>query len=642
MLISTLPELRDLVDYCLTASIIGLDTETRPRDGVAYSGLDVRPYDGLYEDTRSRVAGVCLAYDQTQGFYVPLQHDQGNIDAPPADVLYQFRRLGCALRDKKLLAAMWNSSFDMAMLRKLLGVRRLPVGAWLDGEIMDKFLRPWAHTHGLKDTAKRVLKVEMQHFDAPMREVWVPELDVDHPLHFARRNMSMDFGALDPKDAQQYASEDARVTLAYVLSVINTELPDNTSELVALEHDFSVAVASMQRNQIGYDRPAVLAMSTDLMEGRRFLGELLAEDGLGNPASPVQVLRYLRAKGFKGEASDKAALKSAKGELRIYCSMISEYRRLDKYLSSYVTPLLNADHPSEVMGSWRAWGARSGRMSAGPAKGRKKEDVHCWSTWLPQGQPRDKRMRGLYVARKGRSLISADYSSQEYRLAAQLSGEESWIRVFNSPNKADQDIHAANARMLFPGYDEAPQAKKDELRSIAKTYSFASIYGAQADRIALMLGIDPTEAQVLLDRLFAAAPKLGAFIQESQDIAAQHKRVWTWFGRPIAVQSKDVTDIDDVPVHAATNYRVQGTGSDILRLAVTGFVRDEASRIWTEGGDDTVKLVNLIHDEILVEAVDEDAERCAASLRNCMERVVPESWRVRLPVDVKIVKRWTK
>lgn len=643
MLVTNLDSLQRLIDCCLEAKIIGLDCETRPRDGVAYSGLDVRPYDGLYEDTRSRVAGVCLAYDQDQGHYVPLQHDAGNIDADSSDVFAEFRRLGAALAEKRVLACTWNSGFDLAMLRRLLGVRRLPVGAWIDGMIVDQFLRPHSFTHDLKSTARRVLKVEMTDFSAPKREVWVPELDVDHRLHVARCNTAMDFGALDPKDADGYASRDAYMTLRYCVATASKDLPARTQQLVALEHDFVVAVASMQRAQIGYNREAAVAMADEFLVALDFIESVLRDLGLENANSPAEVLAWLRRFGFKGACTDKVALASALGEeLRAACLLISEHRRVAKCISAYLAPLLNADHPSEVMGSWRAWGARSGRMSAGPAKGRKKDDVHVWSTWLPHGQPRDERMRSLYCARPGYVLITADYSSQEYRVCAELAGEPSWIATFNDPDPAKQDVHAATARLIFPGFDALTRERRKQLRDLAKTVNFASIYGAQAPKIAEMLGVAEHEAQAILDRLYAGAPALRAFIDASQREAAQFGRVHTWFGRPVSVRPKDTTDGDELVVHAAPNYRVQGTCSDILRLAVTEFSRREADSLWTTGGDDSTRVTNLVHDEIVVEAREENAERVSVVLRSCMESVVPASWRIRLPTEQKVARHWSK
>lgn len=643
MLVTTLDSLRGLIDRCIEAKILGLDCETRPRDGIAYSGLDVRPYEGVYEDTRSRLAGVCLAYDQEHGHYVPLQHDTGNIDADPRDVIVEFHRLGAALVEKRVLACTWNSGFDLALLRRVLGARRLPVGAWIDGMIVDQFLRPHSFTHDLKSTARRVLKAEMTDFEAPLREVWAPELDVDHRLHVARRNTAMDFGALDPRDADEYASRDAYMTLRYVVAVMNKELPARTHQLVALEHDFALAVASMQRAQIGYDRAGAVAMADEFLAALDFIESVLRDLGLENPNSPPQVLAFLRRFGFTGTCTDKVALAAVRSEeLRAAAVLIAEHRRVAKYIGAYIAPLLNADHPSEVMGSWRAWGAKSGRMSAGTAKGRRKDDVHVWSSWLPHGQPRDERMRALYCARPGFVLITADYSSQEYRVVAELAGEPSWIATFNDPNPVKQDVHAATARLIFPGFDGFSKERKKELRNTAKTVNFASIYGAQAPKIAEMLGVVEHEAQAILDRLYTGAPALRTFIDESQREAAQYGRVYTWFGRPVSVRPKDTTDGDDLVVHAAPNYRVQGTCADILRLAVTEFSRREAGSLWCQGGDDSVRIVNLVHDEVVVEACEDDAERVAAVLRECMEGVVPASWRTRLPTEQKIASHWSK
>lgn len=645
VLITTLLELRELIDACIAAPIFGLDSETRPRPNIAYSGLDLRPYDGALESIRSRCAGVCITPSQDLGYYVPLQHDTGNLDATPDLILQEFRRLGVALQEKRTVAAMWNSGFDIAVLGKLLGVRSLPLGAWVDGMVLDQFLRPHSYTHDLKSSVKKVLGVEMAPFKAPMREVWVPELDVDHPLHIARRNTGPDFGALDPKDADEYASLDGQMTLAFCLAVLGKQLSKDTERLVALEHEFVTPVMAMHRCQIGYDRVAALELAQELLTERDELLATLAGLGLKQPGSPAKVLAFLRTLGFAGTATDKPALAAAKGgvELHSACEDIKRYRHVSVYINSYLSPLINADHPSEVIGSWRAWGAKSGRMSAGPAKDRRKKDAQfVWSTWLPHGQPRDKRMRALYVAREGRQLLTADYRAQEYRMTAELAQEPCWLATFADPDPDKQDVHLQSARTLFPDFDKCDKARRKQLRDIAKTFNFASIYGAQAERIGQMLGISEREAQALLDRFYAGAPALRQYIDRCQANAAKFGRVYTWFGRPISVHAKDTAETDDLVVHASVNYCTQGSCADLLRLAVTEFFRREASSIYQMGGDDSIRLTNLVHDEIIVEARTEKAEAVAEVLRQCMEGCVPASWSVAMPVDIKIDFVWSK
>jgi len=644
VLVKSLTALRVLITRCIAACMFAIDAETRPRDGVAYSGLDLRPFDGVFENIRSRVAGVSLTPDQQEGHYVPLQHCSGNLDATADEILAEFRRLGEALEQKRTIAAMWNSAFDLAVLSKLLGVRSLPVGAWVDGQILDRFHRPHSYQHDLKSAAFKVLGEKMEHFTAPRREVWVPELDVDHPLHIARPNMGLDFGAYTPEQAEKYASLDGQMTLQYCHAVMGREMSPETARLAALEHEFVTPMIAMHRSQIGYDRTAAIKMADELVTERTSLTTALADLGLKKPGSPAKVLSFLRTLGFTGVSSDKECLALAKGdELRSAIALIQRYRHVTCYLNSYLSPLLNADHPSEVIGSWRAWGAKSGRMSAGPAKdGRRKNEQHVWATWLPQGQPRDKRMRSLYVARPGFKLLTADYRAQEYRMTAELAQEPNWLATFAHPDPEQQDVHARSARILFPDFDDRDDAQRKKLRDVAKTFNFASIYGAAAGCIAGMLEVKEPEAQALLDRFYAGAPALRAYIDRCQHDAGKFGRVWTAFGRPVSVRPKDTAQTDDFVVHASTNYRTQGSCADLLRLAVCDFFRREAASIYQMGGDDTVRLVNLVHDEIVVEALAEKAEAVAEVLRVSMEGCVPSSWSVRMPVDIIIADCWSK
>lgn len=600
----------------------------------------MRPYKGAIESTRSRLAGVCLATDQRTGWYIPLQHATGNL---PHDLaLRELGRLGDAIRSGHVVVAFWNAPFDQSMLSRLLGIQAWPEGSYIDGQILDRFLRPHAFKHDLKSACAQTLGLEMLTFEAPRREAWVDEI-ADHELFEPRPNMSMDFGARDPLEIVQYAAGDAVATLRYCLSSASKKVKEDTARLIAVEHEFVTAVRSLPRNQIGYDRALARRLADHYLELRRFCHEVLASVGIANPGSTKQVAAKLASLGFQGEATDKAALRAIptdRVELRMLAGFISEYRLADKYLSSYLAPLINADHPTELCGSWQASGAKSGRMSAGPCKGRKKGDQHCWSTWLPHGQPKSKEFRDLFVARPGYLLVKIDYASQEYRTCAALANATGWIRTFNSPDPEAQDVHALTARSLFHDFDSVSKERRKQLRGTGKLINFAVIYGAQAAKIAMMLGTTTEHAQVLLDKFYSAEPALQRFQAECQAQAKQYGRVYTYFGRPISVRASDTVDDGDIPVHASTNYRIQGTCGDILKMAVNAFFREHAASLEILGGDDSIRLVNLVHDEVVLEVHARNAEAIASDLARCMTDAAPKSWPLTLPVEISIGETW--
>lgn len=633
--------LKTCVDHAIKSQVIGIDTESRPRPGSAYSGLDVRPYRGALEDTRSRLAGVSIAVDKDIAYYIALQHDTGNVDHEVA--LHELRRLGAAISAGQVTACMWNAPFDQAMLSRVLGLRVWPQGSFLDGAILDRFLRPWSFTHGLKAAVAATLGLRMLEFAAPRCESWVPELDHDHPLFTPRDNTSYDIGALPPGDVTMYAAGDALCTLRYCLAAASSKTREDTAALIALEHDFVAAVRALPRSQVGYDRAHVLALADQYMEARRVAAERLAALGCSNPGSPAAIGRLLASRGYTGDSTGKGSLSQIphdQVELRALAVLVRDYRRADKYITSYLQPIVNADDPTELCGSWQASGAKSGRMSAGPCKGRKKGDQHVWATWMPHGMPRSPEFRSIVVARPGRVIVKADYSSQEYRVCAVLARAPTWLATFNHADPERQDVHAQTARQLFPDYDIVDAKRRKELRNTAKTFNFASVYGAAEGGIAALLGCPIDHARTLLERFYAAEPALARFQHECQSQAREYGRVWTHFGRPISVRATDTFDDSDVSVHAAPNYRIQGTCSDILKLAVTEFFRRERAHIEVVGGDDSVRLINLVHDEVVLEVVEPDADRCASALRECMERAAPSDWPLALPVDAHIGKKW--
>ncbi|MGV1035353.1 MAG: DNA polymerase [Microbacteriaceae bacterium] len=611
---------------------------------MAFSGLDLRYHDGLYEATRSRIAGVALASSIDDSSYLALQHDTDNADIAPSEVFDTFRQLGEDIRSGKITALFWNAGFDQTMLAKLLGITAWRPEWFVDGMLLDKFLRPRSRRHDLKSTVAATLKINMPEFSAPMVDAEVPVID-DHPLIKPRPTRAKDFGARTPEDSHAYAESDVRETLRYIVAVAARTDLDRYQEICRLEHAFVTPVRALHETCIGYDRQALKVLADKVLEARELCRSILGDTGLKNPASNPQALIWLRGLGFNGESTGKTQLASVQGDkLRLAARLLSEFRRTNVYVNSYLSIAINADHPTELYGSWRGWGAKSGRMSAGPARDRRTGETHVFASWLPQGQPKSNDFRNLYCARPGYQIITADWRAMEYRVAAVLADAPSWIATFNDPDPEAQDVHAASARGIFTGFDAAAEVQQNAWRDVGKTVNFAVLFGAAADLVSGMLGVPVDRAQEIIDRFYRSEPALLAWKNKVQDEAQRLGIVHTYFGRPIAVTGKEMTDgsEDEPPVHAACNYVIQGSCADILRVAVTRFFELEASNIKIMGGDDSVRLINLIHDEVVLEVLTSKVEQVSLVLRECMETAAPSEWPVKLLADLKHGPAWQK
>ncbi len=248
----------------------------------------------------------------------------------------------------------------------------------------------------------------------------------------------------------------------------------------------------------------------------------------------------------------------------------------------------------------------------------------------------DREFHRFVLSRSGHVLLSADYSQIEPRIAASYAGEEALLQVF----REGKDIYIEIASSLF---QIAPDSVDTETRSKIKTMFLGLLYGMGAKALQKRLldqGIDVTisEAKELIINFKNTYTKLGGLIDQAGKLAAEQKKaggmitVKTLTGRPITLDAA-VAEESELRAHNF-NHIIQGTGADILKLAAVEFQR----RIRQAGL--RAQIVNLIHDEILVEVSREDRDRVREVLVNVMEMVGREVLGVETPVTCGVGSNW--
>jgi len=248
----------------------------------------------------------------------------------------------------------------------------------------------------------------------------------------------------------------------------------------------------------------------------------------------------------------------------------------------------------------------------------------------------DREFHRFVLSRSGHVLLSADYSQIEPRIAASYAGEEALLQVF----REGKDIYIEIASSLF---QIAPDSVDPETRSKIKTMFLGLLYGMGGPALQKRLsaqGIDITvsEAKELITQFKSIYPNLGGLIDEAGKLAGEQKKaggmitVKTLTGRPITI---DATTSEESELRAHNfNHIIQGTGADILKLAAVEFQR----RIREEGL--RAQIVNLIHDEILVEVSREDRDRAREVLVDVMGMVGREVIGVDTPVECGVGSNW--
>ena len=249
---------------------------------------------------------------------------------------------------------------------------------------------------------------------------------------------------------------------------------------------------------------------------------------------------------------------------------------------------------------------RSGRMSS--------RDPNC------QQIPKETRYRKGFISEVNRVFVRADYSQLEVRLVAAVSGDEILLGIYNQA----EDVHTATA-CLMTGKSR-DQIQKSE-RSAAKAVSFGAIYGCSARTLRQtaisMFGISWSmeEAQKKLDAWKNSYPGIVEWhrVQGRQE----GLEVRTMFGRRRKLQRPRRKNVAKGIMKDESNYTrllnspIQGLGADILKAAL--------ALLWEQylSHQTDIKLVACVHDEIILEAPESQAEYAKQILQECMEDAAP-------------------
>ena len=223
--------------------------------------------------------------------------------------------------------------------------------------------------------------------------------------------------------------------------------------------------------------------------------------------------------------------------------------------------------------------------------------------------------------------MSADYSQIELRILAHLSGDEALIKAFNEGN----DIHRFTAaEVLGKSQDEVTS----EERSHAKAVNFGIIYGISDFGLSRDLGITRQEAKNYIELYFSRYPKVKEYMDNMVKEAHETGKVRTMFGR-----MRELPDINSrnfnrrsFAERTAMNTPIQGTAADIIKLAM-----NKVESILEEKTFKS-RLLLQVHDELVLEVVNEELDAIQTLLKETMESIV--ALHVPLIVDVHNAENW--
>ncbi len=389
-------------------------------------------------------------------------------------------------------------------------------------------------------------------------------------------------------------------------------------------------LAAMEQRGVCVDTGMLRAMASE-MEGR--LAALMDEihtlaGGVFNIGSPPQLREVLFdrlglsrkgvRRGKTGLSTDVDVLTRLAAEHPLPAKIL-DYRALAKLKSTYVDALLAAADPStgRLHTTFNQTVTVTGRLSSSEPNLQN----------IPIRSEDGRRIRTAFVAAPGCVLVAADYSQIELRVLAHLSGDPVLLEAFHS----GADVHARTAAEVF---GVLPGTVTPEMRRAAKVINFGILYGMGAPRLARDLGISLREAERYIATYFARHAGVRAYLDATIARARACGFVTTLLGRRRALPDLASPDraVAQAAERTAANTPIQGSAADVIKMAMVALDR-RLARERVRGG-----MILQVHDELVVEVAEGDAERAPAIVREEMERVMP--LRVPLVVDLGMGHDW--
>ena len=563
---------KELADFLLTNEIFSLDTET-----TSIEALD------------TKLVGLSFSTEDFRAWYVPVSRETEKAKK----ILEIFRPV---YENPKILKVGQNLKYDLTVLANY--------DIHLSGPLFDTMLAHYLIQPELRHNMDYLAEIYLNY-----KTIHIEELI--GPKGRGQKNM----GDLEPKDIYKYACEDADVTLR-LMKPLAEELRKNSLEEVFqnIEMPLMPVLARMERNGVVLDTDTLKEVENDftarLQTLEKDIYELAGHEFTINSPRQVGEVLFGELKLSEKVKKTKSGQYSTSEEVlrdlhskHPIVQKILDYRGLKKLLSTYVEALPKLINPAtgHIHTSFNQAVTATGRLSSSNPNLQN----------IPVRGEDGREIRKAFIPEAGEIFFSADYSQIELRIMAHLSGDEHMIEAFN----AGHDVHAATAARIF--HKDIKNISQDERRK-AKTANFGIIYGISAFGLAERMDVSRTEAKELIDSYFEMYPKIKDYISKAVDTAREKGYIETEFGRRRYlpdINSRNAV-VRGYAERNAVNAPIQGTAADIIKIAM---IRVQ-QRLDAEGCK--ARMILQVHDELLVEAKEDDAQVVQSIVEECMMSLI--------------------
>jgi len=596
--VTTLAALDSWIARAFAVRKIAFDTET--------SALDAM---------RADLCGVSLAIGPNQACYIPLGHGGSDMFAEkPEQVALDeaLAKLKPLLESDAVLKVGQNIKYDLNVMARY-GIRVAPVD---DTMVISFCLDAGRGTdgmgggHGMDELGLR----HLGHSCIAFKDVC------------GTGKKAISFAEVQLDKATCYAAEDADVTWR-LHRVLKPRLPEEGATRIyeRVDRPLIPVVAQMERHGIKVDRERLAHLSAGFGEQMASLESEI--HGLADEpfaiASPKQLGDILFDKmglkgGRKGKSgqysTDQSVLEGLAAQGVELARKVLDWRQLAKLRSTYTEALQAAINPNtgRVHTSYSLVGAQTGRLSS--------TEPNLQN--IPIRTEIGRQIRECFVAEPGNVLLAADYSQIELRLAAHMCDVPTLKEAF----AAGEDIHARTATEMFGHVDRDTRAR-------AKTINFAILYGISRWGLAGRLGVEPDEAQAMIDRYFERFPGIQRYIHETLETVRACGYSQTLFGRKTwfpRINSKNQAERQGSE-RAAINAPIQGSSADIIKRAMARMMP-----ALDEAGLGHVRMLLQVHDELVFELPEGAVAAASEVIERVMAGAAEPSVQLSVPLGVEI------
>jgi DNA polymerase-1 len=565
-------------------------------------------------EMKAEIVGVALATAPGRAAYVPVAHITGD-----GDLLGMVERVPDQMALEPVLAALKPLLADPAILKigqnlkydiKVLARQGVEVTPIDDTMLMSYALDSGLNGHGMDVLSER----HLGHRALPIKEL------------IGSGKSAITFDKVDLAKAATYAAEDADVTLRLWHKLRPRLAAERVSTVYhTLERPLIPVLAEMELAGMKVDRDILSRLSNNFAQSMAGL-EAEIHELVGRPfniGSPKQLGEILFDEmalegGKKGKTgawgTGAGVLETLAAEGHDLPARVLDWRQLSKLKSTYTDALqthINAE-TGRVHTSFSLAATSTGRLAS--------TDPNLQN--IPIRTEEGRQIRTAFVAEPGNVILSLDYSQIELRIFAQMAGIDALKQAFHD----GLDIHAMTASEVFG----VPIEGMDPMvRRQAKAINFGVIYGISAFGLSNQLRIPRGEAQAFIDAYLERFPGIRAYMEATKEHAREKGYVETLFGRRI--HTPDINKKGPgrgFSERAAINAPIQGTAADVIRRAMIR-IPDAMAAACHSG-----RMLLQVHDELLFEVPEAEAEATAATVRKVMEGAAHPAVHLDVPLVV--------